>query len=82
MESILQLTGQMEVMLNDAIDNMNFRAVELAQPFSLYKPRIARDGDAWIACLGDNIQEGVVGVGDSPANAAHDFNRAWFEKGK
>lgn len=66
--------------------NLDYEAAaERLRPFILYRPRIAKDGDAWIACLGENIQEGVVGIGDSPENAARAFDKAWYavdEKGK
>jgi hypothetical protein len=51
-------------------------------PSAIYKPKVFRDGDAWCALYGDNIQEGVCGFGDTPANAVHDFNQCWNGLGK
>lgn len=52
-------------------------ALQHARPSAVYRPRLAKDGNAWIACYGDNIQEGVVGVGGSPEEAMADFDRSW-----
>jgi hypothetical protein len=52
-------------------------ALQHARPSAVYRPRLAKDGNAWIACYGDNIQEGVVGVGSSPEEAMADFDRSW-----
>lgn len=52
-------------------------AEEKSRPFMLLRPRLAKDGDKWICCYGGNIQEGVVGIGDTPDAASRDFDRAW-----
>jgi hypothetical protein len=49
------------------------------RPSAIYKPTIGRDGNMWIAVLGDNLQEGVVGVGETPDKAMADFDKNWFE---
>lgn len=59
---------------------MALAAFESNTPFAIYRPRIARDGDKWICYLGDNIQEGVIGIGSSPAHCAEDFNAAWYRE--
>ncbi len=46
----------------------------------LMRPAIFPDGDAWCALYGENIQEGVVGFGDTPAAAAADFDLAWAQQ--
>lgn len=48
-------------------------------PSVIYKPKLMRDGNAWIALLGDNLQDGVVGTGSTPAEAMRAFDRAWYE---
>ena len=50
------------------------------RPSVLWKPSLFRDGNQWCALLGENIQEGVVGFGDSPDAAAWAFDEAWREK--
>lgn len=55
---------------------------ESLRPFNLYRPKLTQDGDAWVACLGTNLQEGVVGCGPSPSEAAYAFDRAWYEKSR
>ena len=50
---------------------------EFTRPSVMFRPNISKDGSAWIACLGDNLQVGVVGTGDTPDEAMRDFDRAW-----
>lgn len=49
-------------------------------PSVLYRPRIFIDGDKWCALYGDNLQDGVAGFGDSPAEAMYDFDQNWTKK--
>ncbi len=51
-------------------------------PSAIYRPKIYHDGNAWCALYGDNIQEGVCGFGDTPAEAVYDFNQCWDGLGK
>ncbi len=50
------------------------------RPCVLWKPRLFRDGNQWCALFGENIQDGVVGFGDSPDAAMWAFDEAWREK--
>lgn len=52
---------------------------EQARPCVVFKPKLSQDGNAWLAILGD-IPTGVVGCGNSPADAMHDFDMKWFNK--
>ncbi len=57
------------------------RAVDLyALPSAIYKPSLSIDGNKWCALYGDNLQDGVAGFGDSPADAMTDFNKNWTAK--
>lgn len=49
-------------------------------PHVLMKPKVYKDGNQWCALYGENIQEGVVGFGDTPELACKAFDLAW-EKG-
>lgn len=53
-------------------------AREHLRPFMLLKPRIFMDGDQWCALYGDNLQDGVAGFGDTPAQAAIQFDIEWL----
>ncbi|WP_283177869.1 hypothetical protein [Gemmobacter sp. 24YEA27] len=44
--------------------------------FSVLKPRLFKDGNAWCALHGENLQEGVAGFGDTPAKALLAFEIA------
>ena len=63
---------------------LNAKAIELAdeklRPFMLLKPKIFPDGNAWCALYGKNIQDGVCGFGDTPENAAHQFDVNWLNQ--
>lgn len=49
---------------------------------AIYRPKVFPDGNAWCALYGENVQEGVCGFGDTPADAVHDFNLRWNGWGK
>lgn len=58
-------------------------AAEYTRDFALVgvlKPKIAKDGNQWCLLYGDNLQEGVAGFGDTPAEAARDFTNAWYRR--
>lgn len=48
-----------------------------AAPSAVYRPALSIDGNKWCALYGDNLQDGVAGFGDSPADAMWDFDRNW-----
>ena len=54
-------------------------ASEQARPCVVFKPTLSQDGNKWLAILGD-LPTGVVGCGDSPADAMYDFDKKWFKK--
>lgn len=41
------------------------------------KPRIFIDGNQWCVLLGENVQDGIHGFGETPRLAVYDFNKAW-----
>jgi hypothetical protein len=48
------------------------------RPFMLLQPKMFPDGSQWCALYGDNLQEGVAGFGNTPADAAEDFDMQWL----
>lgn len=52
-------------------------AYEYSRPSVVFKPRLFKDGDQWCALLGSDMQQGVVGFGDTPAEAMRDFDINW-----
>jgi len=68
----------------NAAENCQNRFYELCgefdRPSVLFRPKLSLDGDKWIAIYGANLQEGVVGIGDSPALAMWDFDKNWCQK--
>ena len=65
----------------EAADEAMATAQEGQRPCILFKPRLFRDGDQWLALFGDNLQEGVAGFGDTPDAAMRAFDEAWLKKG-
>jgi hypothetical protein len=52
-------------------------AGEMQRPSVLYRPAISIDGNQWCALYGENLQDGVAGFGDTPADAMRAFDDAW-----
>ena len=46
--------------------------------FALLKPKIYKDGDQWCVLLGEDIQVGIAGFGDTPYRAVLDWNKQWY----
>lgn len=61
---------------NDAIDEIRS---EMLRPSVIYRPVLSLDGNAWVAVFGENLQDGVAGVGDSPHAAMMSFDTAWYK---
>jgi len=53
---------------------------ERQRPFMLLRPRIYPDGNKWCALYGEDLQCGVAGLGDTPEEAARDFDKNWGEQ--
>lgn len=57
---------------------------EAARPFMRMLPsgqlQFGIDGNQCYVLLGENIQDGVAGVGDSMDAASRDFDRMWMAK--
>ncbi len=52
---------------------------ELHTPAAIYRPRLFPDGNQWCALYGTDLQQGVAGFGNTPAEAMQAFNKAWFD---
>jgi hypothetical protein len=50
------------------------------RPSVLFRPAVFIDGNQWCALYGENLQDGVAGFGDSPAEAMWDFDKNWSDK--
>ena len=57
-------------------------AMEMQRPSVLYRPTLSKDGKSWIALLGENLQVGVVGIGDTPHKAMLDFDNEFYGRTK
>lgn len=59
---------------------ISYTAILHSTPSAVYRPKISIDGNQWCALYGDDLQNGVCGFGDSPADAMRDFDKAWDTK--
>ena len=50
---------------------------EWTRPSVVWRPQLSIDGNKWCALYGNNLQDGVVGFGDSPDAAMRDFDKSW-----
>lgn len=62
---------------NRAFQQIPEQFYDYSRPSVIWRPTLTKDGDAWIACYGPNLQEGVVGCGETPAKAMADFDIKW-----
>lgn len=69
--------GNVDHQVRCTLHDFQIAAGEMQRPSVLYRPTIGRDGNLWRALYGENLQEGVAGFGNSPAQAMHDFDRNW-----
>lgn len=60
--------------LSDIIDSL---AQRLESPSIMFNPRVFQDGNQWCALYGPDLQVGVAGFGDTPAEACSAFDQAW-----
>jgi hypothetical protein len=44
------------------------------------KPQLSQDGDQWCFLYGKDLQCGVAGFGDTPAQAMSNFNENWYHE--
>ena len=52
-------------------------AYSFERPSVLFRPTLSVDGNMWCALLGDNLQVGVAGFGETPAKAMYAFDDAF-----
>lgn len=63
-----------------AAERQRQAADEAMRPAAIFKPLVFIDGNKWCALYGVNLQDGVAGFGDSPAEATAAFDAEWNRK--
>lgn len=63
-----------------AAESVRQAASQHERPCVLFRPSITIDGDQWCALYGENLQEGIAGFGDSPADAMNAFDAEYYKK--
>lgn len=52
---------------------------EYQRPCVVFRPSLSIDGSMWCALLGDDLQTGVAGFGETPAAAMTAFDQAFWK---
>ena len=52
---------------------------EMQRPSVIYRPSISADGNMWRVLLGEDLQSGVVGFGETPAKAMAAFDTEFWK---
>lgn len=63
-----------------AFDNWSYAAYAQMRPSVLYRPTLSADGNMWCALLGDDLQSGVAGFGETPDKAMAAFDVAFAKE--
>jgi len=64
----------------DAASAIDRAAIAFSDPHVRMRPRLSIDGNKWCALYGENLQDGVAGFGDTPAEACQNFDLAWLNQ--
>lgn len=68
----------MDAACNQAVMAYQEISAALTAPDVVYKVIPVPDGNQWMCLLGENLQEGIAGFGDTPDAAVRAFNTAWW----
>ena len=55
-----------------------YRALHPGSPAAVRRPRLTNRGDLWIALLGPNVEEGIVGIGPTVDAALRAFDTQYL----
>lgn len=61
--------------LDDLSENIRRMQDCITSPCFAFKPKLSIDGNQFCFLLGDDLQSGLAGFGDTPAKAAADFDK-------
>lgn len=62
------------------IENNTARMNEVLLPAAILGAKLSKDGNQWCVLLGDDLQSGVAGFGDTPYHAYSEFYRSFTEE--
>lgn len=71
------LSWQKDLLVQDIACAVDAIRNEHIRPSVLMRPSLTLDGNQWCCLYGDNLQDGVAGFGDTPAQATEAFDAAW-----
>ena len=75
-ENVLRAEGLGEKVAR-ACDNITYEFAHYGRPSTYMRPKVFADGNMFCCLLGENIQEGVCGFGDTPDKACYAFDKEW-----
>ena len=62
-----------------ALERMElYRSAHPGSPSAMQRPRLSKRGDVWIALLGPNVQNGIVGLGLTVEGALRAFDARYL----
>lgn len=79
-EAVSQSFSIADHMIRCVAEEYSRTAQEMQRPSAIYRPALSIDGNQWCALYGDNLQDGVAGFGDSPADAMSAFDAEWAKR--
>lgn len=69
---------QSHTIFAEMLANEENKAIML--PIQMLNPKLYKDGNQWAYLLGENLQEGIAGFGDTVFQAAQDFHKAFYQE--
>lgn len=63
-----------------AVENDTAIMANHLTPASMLGAKLSKDGDQWCVLLGENLQEGLSGFGDTPYAAYYAFWKAFHDE--
>ena len=76
---MIELDGYTIQLMQEAARNQAEYYENLNRPSMIFKPQLSIDGNQWCALLGESLQDGVAGFGDTPEDAYRDFDKNWHD---
>jgi len=70
--------AEYEAMINEQrIQNYDYNRIKSA-PHVVLNAKVSKDGNLYCCLLGDNLQEGIAGFGETPQKACAKFDKIWM----
>lgn len=81
-DALQYVFGQMISEVTPTMECIRETAYTMQRPSMVLKPKLSMYENQWRALYGENLQEGLVGFGDSPHMAMLDFDVQYYTRAK